>query len=310
MVHDHYMLRADSAFTAGFQMGIRTVLQWFEERIDASGLLGRLTWPNYMDAAPGFGPAGAPPGTINGQSAQISLLYAYALDHAAELFTYFGNPVKASSYQDLSRRLKQAVYDKCYDHTQKLFYETPDRQALTQHTNVLAILSDAIPEPEQAGMMKRILEDTSLIPSQIYFSFYNMRALKKVGMGDLYLDHLQHWEIMIDQGLTTFAERSLEGRSDCHAWSAHPLYDFLATIGGIEPAEPGFRSVRIEPHPGRLDEIKASMPHPRGMIEVRLSRTDHGGLKGHIGLPDNLSGTFIWKGEEQVLQPGTQKVSF
>ena len=310
MVHDHYMLRADSAFTAGFQMGIGTVLQWFEERIDESGLLGRLTWPNYMDAAPGFGPAGAPPGTIDGQSAQISLLYAYALDHAAELFTYYGKQKKATAYQDLSDKLKKAAYDKCYDHRRKLFYETPERQILTQHTNVLAILTDAIPVSQQGDMMTRILEDTSLIPSQIYFSFYNMRAMKKVGMGDLYLNHLQHWEIMIDQGLTTFAERSLEGRSDCHAWSAHPLYDFLATVGGIEPEEPGFRSVRIEPHLGRLNELKATMPHPLGKIEVELMRTKNGGIKGHIGLPENLSGSFIWKGEKQVLRPGKQDVNF
>jgi len=304
MIHDHYMLRADSAFTAQFLMGINTVLQWFEQRLDTTGLLGKLTWPNYMDAAPGFKPAGAPPGTIDGQSAQITLLFAYALDHASELFSYHGSQGQSSYYRELSKELKQAVSENCYDESKKLFYETPDKQILTQHTNVLAILSDAIPENEQAELMNRILEDKSLIPSQIYFSFYNMRALKKVGMGDLYLDNLQHWEIMINNGLTTFAERSLEGRSECHAWSAHPLYDFLATICGIEPAEPGFKSVKIEPYLGKLSEITGSIPHPLGKIEVQLTRAKNDGIKGHIELPEHLTGTFIWQEREVVLMEG------
>ena len=308
MIHDHYMLRTDSAFTAPFLMGISNVLQWFEQRVDTSGLLGKLTWPNYMDAALGFRPAGAPPGTIDGQSAQITLLFTYALDHAAELFTYHGKQGQATYYLNLSKKLKQSVSDKCYDKSKKLFYETPDKKTLTQHTNVLAILTDAIPVNEQAEMMHKILEDKTLIPSQIYFSFYNMRALKKVGMGDQYLDNLQHWEIMINNGLTTFAERSLEGRSECHAWSAHPLYDFLATVCGIEPAGPGFKSVKIEPHLGKLNEISASMPHPLGKIEVHLTRAKAEGIKGRISLPEHLSGTFIWKGEKKVLHPGVQLI--
>jgi alpha-L-rhamnosidase len=46
-------------------------------------------------------------------------------------------------------------------------------------------------------------------------------------------------------GLTTFAEKPDPTRSDCHAWSASPNYDFLATVAGIEPALPGFKTVKI-----------------------------------------------------------------
>jgi len=308
MIHDHYILRSDSAFTAQFLMGISNVLQWFEQRTDDSGILGKLTWPNYMDAAPGFRPAGAPPGTIEGQSAQITLLYAYALDHAAELYAYHGNQERAAYYEDQSKELKQAVIEKCYDKSKKLFYEKPDKKILTQHTNVLAILTDAIPASEQTELLDKVLKDETMIPTQIYFSFYLMRALKKVGWGDQYLDNLQHWEIMINNGLTTFAERSLEGRSECHAWSAHPLYDFLATVAGIESAEPGYKSVKIEPHLGRLDEITASSHHPLGMIEVYLKRAKNEGIKGRIQLPGDLTGTFTWHDRIIELQAGENSI--
>ena len=77
---------------------------------------------------------------------------------------------------------------------------------------------------------------------------------------------------MLDIGLTTFAERPEPTRSDCHAWSASPNYDLLATVAGIRPAAPGFKKVRISPALGDLNEIKAQMPHPMGMISVGLNR--------------------------------------
>lgn len=71
-------------------------------------------------------------------------------------------------------------------------------------------------------------------------------------------------------GLSTFAENPEPTRSDCHAWSSSPNYDFLATILGVEPDAPGFASVRIEPHPGHLNRISGVVPHPQGDIRVEL----------------------------------------
>jgi hypothetical protein len=102
---------------------------------------------------------------------------------------------------------------------------------------------------------------------------------------------------MLDLGLTTFAEKPDPTRSDCHAWSASPNYDFLATIAGIEPASPGFKTVKIEPHLGELTEIEGKMPHPDGTISFKLKRKGDTGIEGEITLPENLTGTFVWKGK-------------
>ncbi|MEZ4828681.1 MAG: hypothetical protein R3C61_20710 [Bacteroidia bacterium] len=78
--------------------------------------------------------------------------------------------------------------------------------------------------------MQRILEDKSLIQATFYFKFYLFRALVKTGMADQYLPQIQPWRDMLDLGLTTFAEKPDPTRSDCHAWSASPNYDLLATV--------------------------------------------------------------------------------
>jgi hypothetical protein len=307
MVHDYFMHRDDFKFTEQFLFGISNILYWFESYISNTGLLGELPWPNYMDAAPGFGPAGAPPNTRKGQSAQITLLLAYALDHAAELFLFYDKNNRAEYYIKLSRKLKEAVFNLCYDPEKKLFAETPEKKYWTQHTNILAILSDAIAKSEQNDVMEKVLNDETLIQAQIYFKFYLMRALRKVGSGDLYLENLQPWETMINMGLTTFAERAIEGRSDCHAWSASPCYDFLTTVAGFEPVEPGFKTIRIRPHLGRLNKLYASMPHPLGNILVRYERKGTNDLSGKIILPEGLRGTFEWNNKRLDLKSGETK---
>lgn len=47
--------------------------------------------------------------------------------------------------------------------------------------------------------------------------------------------------------LTTWAEDDLNHRSDCHGWSASPLYETAVQLFGLSPAEPGYKSLRLEP---------------------------------------------------------------
>ena len=61
-------------------------------------------------------------------------------------------------------------------------------------------------------------------------------------------------------------------RSDSHAWSAHPIYDLLTLVAGIEPASPGFATVRVAPHLGSLHAVTANYPHPEGTITVEYHR--------------------------------------
>ncbi|MBE7178626.1 MAG: alpha-L-rhamnosidase, partial [Mucilaginibacter polytrichastri] len=141
-----------------------------------------------------------------------------------------------------------------------------------------------------------------------YYRFYLTRALADAGMANAYYGQLAPWRDMLKIGLTTFAEKPEPTRSDCHAWSASPNYDFLSTICGIMPGSAGFKTVRIEPALGELNEVTAAMPHPDGIIEVSLKKSGKNSMHAEIWLPKKLSGEFIWMGKTRKLKDGKQTV--
>lgn len=101
-------------------------------------------------------------------------------------------------------------------------------------------------------------------PTTLYFSYYRHLAQR----GHDYFAQLGPWREMIEDGLTTFAETQEPTRSDCPAWSAHPILGFFQIVAGIESAAPRWEVARIEPNPGSLRRFQACVPHPRGPLEV------------------------------------------
>jgi hypothetical protein len=307
MVHDYWMHRDARDYVRGFLPGTRSVLAWFEQRLDGTGLLGPISWWPFVDWAPQWG-RGVPPGGAEGHSAVISLLFAYALDRASELEAALGVQGLADHYRALAQKVRDAVRTRCWDPSRGLLRDTPTGSSFSQQANVLGVLTDAVPPPDQRAVMERVLSDATLTQSTYYFGYYQLEALRKAGLGDRYVEQLAPWRGMLDLGLSTVPETSEPTRSDSHAWSAHPNYGLLATVLGVRPAEAGFRSVRIAPNLGPLQRAEGRVPHPRGVIDVKLTRTGGGGLRAEITLPDGLAGVLVWNGTPRTLRAGRQEV--
>ncbi|MBK7710390.1 MAG: alpha-L-rhamnosidase [Bacteroidales bacterium] len=127
MVHDYHMHRNDSAFLRQFLPNIRSVLSWYEDRLQKNGLLGPLDWWQFSDWTDEF-PNGVPPGAETGNSALLSLTYAYTLQRAADLFSFYGYSYEAEKYSERAEMIKKGVLTSCYDMKKKLFAETPDKK--------------------------------------------------------------------------------------------------------------------------------------------------------------------------------------
>ncbi|HEX5484306.1 MAG TPA: alpha-L-rhamnosidase C-terminal domain-containing protein, partial [Terriglobia bacterium] len=308
MMHDLWWYHGDTDFLRQFLPNARDVLGWFEARLTPSGLLGKLPWWDFVDWTKDF-PDGVPPQEADGQSAILSLQFAAALREAAQMESAFGSAARAAHDRALAARISQAVYKTCWDSARGLLADTPARRHFSQHASLLGVLTGAIPTSAQKQVMEKVLSDSTLTQCSYYFRFYLFKAMKKAGLGDEYISQLGPWRQMLSLGLTTWAETPEPTRSDCHAWSAHPNFDLLATVAGIEPAAPGFSKVAIQPHLGSLHELKASMPVPQGEIEVAYERQgEH--LTAEVTLPAGLSGWFDWQGQRHALHSGAQRLVF
>jgi hypothetical protein len=313
MIHDYWMHRDDPQFVKLYLPGIDSVLNWHEKYIDSTGMLGATPWWNFVDWSWPWDSkkdiGGVPTSDDRGRSSILTLQYVYALNYAAQLNENLGRKYFADHYRKLSGSLKKSTYKLCWDNKRGLLADTPDKTIFSQHANILAVLVDLVPPNEQKKLMEKVVSEKDLTQCTFYFRYYLVRAIKKVGLGDRYIEMLRPWRYMLKMGLTTFAENPEPTRSDCHAWSASPNYDLLATVCGIEPAAPGFKSVRIEPHLGPLTWVEGKMPHPLGEITVRFERNGKTGIKGSITLPPGLTGKFFWNGKSTNLKPGSQTVT-
>lgn len=309
MVHDYWMHRQDDAFVKQFLPAINEIMEWYRTKVDKDKkMLGPMTWWNFVDWD-NFSSWGKAPGAEHGNSSIITLQYAYTLDQAADLFKAYDHTSQSEEYTALSNDLKQGTFMACFNTEKGLIADTPDQSTFSQHAGIWAVLSGAIPPNEVQKTMKKLLEDKSIGQVTFFYRFYLTQALKKADMADSYYKELTPWRDMLKLGLTTFAEKPEPTRSDCHAWSASPNYDFLATICGIMPDAPGFTKVLIKPALGELTEAEGSMPHPAGKIIVKLKREGKDGINAEITLPQGLIGNFSWKNKLIKIHGGKQTIT-
>jgi len=314
MIDDYNMHRDDTAFCQKFIPGIKAVLNWHQQYLGKSGMLENLPfwnfvdWPNEWAWKDSVMIGGVPEGGIKGASSILNLQYVYTLQQTAQMFDGWGLKAEAENYRQTAQKIKESVMRNCWDDKRQLLADSPLKHDFSQHANLWVILCDMIPQDKQADYFTKIDSDPTLIQCTIYYRFYLMRAMEKAGLADSYLDRIKPWTTMLDMGLSTFAERPEPTRSDCHAWSASPVYELLATVAGVTPASPGFKTVRIEPHFNKLPYLKCQVPHEKGFIVLDLQRTNEK-VRGTVHLPESVSGTFIWKQKEIKLVSGENEIN-
>jgi hypothetical protein len=317
MVHDFWMYRSDAEFVLAQLAGTRTVLDWFLRRQRADGLLGPIAWWPFLDWGADFD-FGMPPQDVDGGSSAITLQFVEALQDAAELESALGDAQRSKIYRLAAERASHSVYKLCWNQQNSLLADTPAQKHFSQHANILGVWLDVIPPQQHADVLRKILSVSDagypvtgstppMTKATYYFRFYLARALDHAGLGDQYLQLLEPWKQMVALGLTTWAESPEPTRSDSHAWSAHPNFDFLTIVAGVRPKEPGFKTVAIEPHLGALKHVVAGIPHPGGMIETEYT-VNHSGVATQITLPTGVSGELRWKGEVSALHEGRQTI--
>ena len=284
-----YEQDADAAFVARYRPTIDAVLDYFDRRRDERGLVDGLGYWDFGDWVPDW-ENGVPHAVAHGPSTIHNLAYAWTLQIASRLARITGRTDTAEEYSRRSADLIALVKEHCFDSALGLFREGPDFEEYSQHAQVFGVLSGALEGEAAACAMKGILARKDAWKCTYPQQFYLLRALEKAGLYDLSTDAV--WKGLKDLlplNITTLPETPEDPRSDCHAWSALPLYDVPRVWLGVRPGEPGWGSIVVKPHfLSALDDLSGCVPTPHGLVEVSWKRVAQGvelSVKSPAGVP-------------------------
>ena len=306
MVRDYALWRDDRSFVEQLMPGVRATLAGYQRWVGPDGLLHAPEGWNMMDWVPAW-QAGIPPDAISGVSGLLNWQFAYVLQLAADLEARLGEPELAARAARQARALVARLIEVFWDERRGLFADDRARASFSEHTQCMALLSDLLDPYHRARVAEGLLHDPGLVRTTIYFSHYLFEAYRAIGSADALLARMGLWFDLLHQGFVTPPEAPEPSRSDCHAWSAHPLYHYFATILGIRPADLGFRSVEIAPQLGPLAGASGRLVHPRGEIVVDV-RVANGLLQARVSLPAGITGTLRWARQTRPIHEGYQEL--
>jgi len=290
MVYDYAMWRDDLPFVRERMPGVRSVMEAHLAQRTEEGLFRCIDGWNYADWV-GTWRSGIPPAT-EGISGLHHWHLVYTLNLWAQLEKTVGEQELAERAQRLRDRLAEAAVSAFWNEKRGLFADDLSHHHFSEHTQCLAILSGCLPLERQARLAETLTQPNDLAKTTIYFSHYLFETLRVLKRPDLILQRLDDWYQLTQNGLKTTIESPEPTRSDCHAWGAHPVFHFYASILGIRPAAPGFAQVIIEPQLGTLTQAEGKLVHPRGEVSVRCQRVGQT-LQVAVILPPGVTGTLV-----------------
>ena len=306
LLHDFAWWRNDASFVRSLLPGQRAILDYFLGCLGPDNRLRLDRGWCFADWVPGWR-WGNPPVGKDGCSALFQWHLVVALQMAGKLEQYFGEPEFASRNFRRAGELALAA-EPYWNQERGLYADTIGHESFSEHVQAMAILSGQLSRMRCERIAASLLAPAgNLTRTTISFSHYLFEAFQSLGAAGEIWERLSYWFDLEKYGFLTTPEGPEPSRSDCHGWGAHPHYHLHASILGIRPASPGFRSVRIQPFLGPLRGVDASVPHPDGEISVRF-RCDDNSLTGEIGLPPAIGGELIFGGVTIALHGGLNRI--
>lgn len=211
--------------------------------------------------------------------APLNMLAAEAASRIAHMLDLMNMP-GAKSYRTEAERLRIDTDQHFRDPETGLYYTYRNEQGchhISELANALAVYCGVCPAENEDAVLQ-CLADEKLSPISLSYSIFLFEALLKKGKRyarKAFGRIARVWGDMLMRGATAFWETENGGwdfdraGSLCHAWSAVPLYLYMAYALGIRPTEPGFAKYEISPVPCGLYEVSGKIVLPDGrMLQI------------------------------------------
>lgn len=298
MVGDYAQWRNDPAYVKARLSGVRSVLSAWLERMGDDGLIhGPHGW-NFTDWVGGWHAGIVPHSDYDQNGAALNLQVLWTFRVAAFLEENFGEKMLAAWDREVANRLQKVVVATYWDETRALFAEDAEHRLYTEHSQCFAVLGGAVPEGREEALAEALATAPDLARATVYFRHYLFETWRVLHRPEEIYRTMDLWFGLKELGVYTVLEMPEPSRSDCHAWGSHPMIHALTTFAGIRPDAPGFAAVRIEPQPGSLRWISATMPHPSGAsISVALKQGEDGVWRGTVATPPLTPSTLVLNGQ-------------
>ncbi|RPI25999.1 MAG: alpha-L-rhamnosidase [Acidobacteria bacterium] len=316
-IYEYALWRDDLRFVGTLMPGVRTILDAYEQHLDSDGLVRSPEGWNSTDSFP-----------ETERSGLIHWLLAWAFKQAAELERLFGEREHSARAERRAGEIAAIADRTFWDENKGLWANGSNRASFSEPVQCMAILSGLAPV-DRVERVRKSLRDlrptgqfgrlrgnratqqsgaSPLAPATLYSTHFLFETYRKLGTMDLFFERLQFWLDQPGQGLKTPLESYDPSRSDCHAWNSHPLFHYFATILGIRPAAPGFKTVEVRPQLGPLSQASGRLIHPAGGEIIAEVRAEAGRLSANITLPEGLTGVWKANGSVRELKPGANRI--
>lgn len=294
MLWEYYRQTGDRETVRFCQGDIDRILDYFDRKIGKDGLVGRLEFWEFVDWQPDWAEfAGTPRALQQGASTIINLMYAYGLACGGSLFAAMGRKGLAEEYRSRREVLLERIRRLCWDAEKGMYREGPECRQFTQHAQSLAVLNGLAKGEEAKAVLTRAMEDEECLKCSFSTAFEWFRALEKAGMQEAMRDSLNDWIALLELDCTTCPETPEKARSDCHAWSALPMYEMMRTMAGVVPEGIGWERVRIQPCAMDLEDLHGKVATPKGSVSFRYERKN-GVWHYLVELPEGMEATFVY----------------
>ncbi|MBB3128441.1 hypothetical protein FHS19_003095 [Paenibacillus rhizosphaerae] len=270
MLVEHYRYFGDIDLVNRYRPAMLKLLDWFERYRTPEGIVGMLPYElwTHFDWVESW-PFGAPPTQDEGPMTLHSLMYAVGLNKASGLLDAGGWRDAAGELRARAESVVEAINRHCWSTERRLYANSPGTDDFSVHPQIWAVLSGAVTGDDAAELLRRAFADETLPVASLPQTFASMRALEACGLHELAFKEWDRWRLFLGLELTTTPEIAHgTPRSDCHAWSALPLYEFSATILGVRPAAPGYARICIAPRPEGLSWASGTTPTPHGPVKT------------------------------------------
>ncbi len=285
LLWEYYQHSGDLAFLREMLPVLDGLMRYFQRYEGGTGLLADVCekwnlvdWPDScrdgydFDLSQGSGGRGC--------QAVLNAHYYKFLEACTRVRQALGLPVDSLTG-------KRAAMARAFEQTFRsvrsgLFVDAVGSNHASLHANAMALYAGLVP-PESMPPVLALLRQKGMACG-VWFAHFLLQGLIDAGQVDYAFELMtcespHSWTNMIAEGATACMEAwggdQKWNTSFCHGWASGPVILLVEALLGIRHAEPGWRTIAIQPRlPRLIKSASLQLALPQGSLNVTWSRTD------------------------------------